>query len=60
MAYPIFNIKQLTAIALILNEEEKKKKFSGKKKGVWIYKSLTNRISGGGYWTLYNELKDDK
>jgi hypothetical protein len=55
-----FSKRQLTAIALMLDEEEKNAALSDKKKRMWIHKCFRSRKPEGEYWTLYKELADDK
>ena len=51
-------VKRLTAIALLL-EEEDEEKAQVKKRKTWLHKALKKRKSEGEYWTLYKELVDD-
>jgi hypothetical protein len=55
-----FSKRQLAAIALMLDEEEKNAALSDKKKRMWVRKCFRNRKSEGEYWTLYEELADDE
>jgi hypothetical protein len=55
-----FSKRQLAAIALLLDEEEKNAALSDKKKRMWVHKCFRNRQSEGEYWTLYTELADDE
>jgi hypothetical protein len=48
-----FSKRQLTVIALILNEEEKNAALSDEKKRMWVHKCVRSRKSEGKYWTLY-------
>ena len=52
--------RQLAAIALMLDEEEKYTSRSDKKKHMWFHKCFRSRKSEGEYWTLYKELADDE
>jgi hypothetical protein len=52
--------RQLAAIALMLDEEEKNSSLSDKKKRMRVHKCFRNRKSEGEYWTLYKELADDE
>jgi hypothetical protein len=54
-----FSKRQLTAIALMLDEEEKNVSQSDKKKRLWVHKCFRSRKSEGEYWTLYKELADE-
>jgi hypothetical protein len=51
--------RQLAAIALMLDEEEKNSSLSDKKKRMWVHKCFRNRKSEGEYWILYKELADE-
>jgi hypothetical protein len=55
-----FSKRQLAAIALMLDEEEKNVVLSDKKKRMCVHKCFRNRKSGGEYWTVYRELVDDE
>jgi hypothetical protein len=55
-----FSKRQLAAIALMLDEEEKNAALSDKKKRMWVHKCVGNRKSEGEYWTLYKELADNE
>jgi hypothetical protein len=55
-----FSKRQLAAIALMLEEEEKNATLSDKKKRMWVQKCFRNRKSQGEYWTVYKELSDDE
>jgi hypothetical protein len=55
-----FSKRQLAAIALMLDEEEKNAALDDKKKRMWVHKCFRNRKSEGEYWTLYKELADDE
>jgi len=55
-----FSERQLAAIALMLDEEEKNASLSDKKKLMWVHKCFRSRKSQGEYWTLYKELTDDE
>jgi len=55
-----FSKRQLAAIALMLDEEEKNAALSDKKKCMWVHKCFRNRKSEGEYWTLYTELAHDE
>jgi hypothetical protein len=48
-----FSKRQLAAIALVLDEEEKNVSQSDEKKRMWVHKCFRNRKSEGEYWTLY-------
>jgi hypothetical protein len=48
-----FSKRQLAAIALMLDEEEKNAALSDKKKRMWVHKCLRSKKSEGEYWTLY-------
>jgi hypothetical protein len=54
-----FSKRQLAAIALTLDEEEKNASLSDKKR-MRVQKCFRSRKSEGEYWTLYKELADDK
>jgi len=51
-----FSKRQLAAMALMLDEEEKNASLSDKMKRMWIHKCVRSRKSEGEYWTLYKEL----
>jgi hypothetical protein len=55
-----FSRRQLAAIKLMLDEEEKNASMSDIKKRLWVHKCFRNRKSDGEYWTLYKELTDDE
>jgi len=55
-----FPKRQLAAIALMLDEEERNVSLGDKKKRMWVRKCFRNRKSEGEYWTLYKELADDE
>jgi hypothetical protein len=55
-----FPKRQIAAIALMLDEEEKNASLSDKKKRKWVHKCFRSRKSEGEYWTLYKELADDE
>jgi hypothetical protein len=55
-----FSKRQLAAIELILDEEEKNVALSYKKKRMCVHKCFRIRKSGGEYWNLYEELADDE
>jgi hypothetical protein len=55
-----FRKRQLAAIELILDEEEKNAALSDKKKRMWVHKCFRSRKSEGEYWILYKELADDE
>jgi hypothetical protein len=55
-----FSRRQLAAIALMLDEEDKNVALSDKKKRMWIHKCFRSKKSQGEYWTLYKELVDDE
>jgi hypothetical protein len=55
-----FSKRQLAAIALMLDEEEKNVALSDKKKRMWVHKYSRSRKSEGEYWTLNKELADDE
>jgi len=44
-----FSKRQLAAIALMLDEEEKNAVLSGKKKRMWVHKCFRSRKSEGSY-----------
>jgi hypothetical protein len=56
----LFSKRQLEAIELMLDEEEKSAALSDKKKRMWVHKCFRSRKSEGEYWTLYKELADDE
>jgi hypothetical protein len=45
-------LKELAAIAMMLDEEEKNAAPSDKKKHLCVHNSFRNRKSGGEYWTV--------
>jgi len=47
-----FSKRQLAAIALKLDEEEKNASLSDKKKHMWVHKCFRSRKSESKYWTL--------
>jgi hypothetical protein len=47
-----FSKRQLAAIALMLDEEEKNAALSDEKKRMWVHKCFRSRKSEGEYWTL--------
>jgi hypothetical protein len=49
-----FSKRQLAAIALMLDEEEKNAALGDKKKRMSVNKCFRSRKSGGEYWTVYN------
>jgi len=55
-----FSIRQLAAIALIIDEEEKNASLSDKMKHMWVYKCFRSRKSEGKYWILYKKLADEE
>jgi hypothetical protein len=55
-----FSKRQLAAIALMLDEEEKNGALSDKKKRMWVHKCFRSRKSEEEYWTLYKELANDE
>jgi hypothetical protein len=55
-----FSKRHLSAIALMLDEEEKNASLSDKKKHMWVHKCFRSRKSEGEYGTLYKELADDE
>jgi hypothetical protein len=55
-----FSKRQLAAIALMFDEEEKNVSQSDKKKCMWVHKCFRSRKSDGKYWTLYKELAHDE
>jgi hypothetical protein len=55
-----FSKRQLAAIALMLDEEEKNASLSDKKKRTWVHECFRNKKSEGEYWTVYKELADDE
>jgi hypothetical protein len=48
-----FSKRQLAAIVLMLDEEEKNSALSDKKKHMWVHKCFRSRKSVGEYWTLH-------
>jgi hypothetical protein len=46
-----FSKKQLSAIALVLDDEEINATLSDKKKHMWVHKIFRSRNSKGEYWT---------
>jgi hypothetical protein len=54
-----FSKRQLAAITLMLDEEEKNAALSDKKKRMCVHKCFRNRKSEGEYWILYKELADE-
>jgi hypothetical protein len=46
-----FSKRQLAAIALMLDEEEKNSALSDKKKRMWVHRCFRSRKSVGEYWT---------
>ncbi|XP_066596251.1 uncharacterized protein [Prorops nasuta] len=50
-----FSIEELAAIAIIIDEEETRKKRS-----IWVHKAWTERDVEGEFTTLYKELVDDE
>ena len=58
MAPRKFSVKELTAIALLLHEDENRVK--AKQKRLWVHKCQKKRRSEGEFWTLYKELDDDE
>jgi len=55
-----FSERQLAAIALVSDKEEKNASLSDKRKRMWVRKCFRSRKSEGEYWTLYKELADDE
>jgi hypothetical protein len=55
-----FSKRQLVAITLMLDEEEKNASLSDKKKRMWVHKCFRSRKSEGEYGTLFKELADDE
>ncbi|KAG7171568.1 hypothetical protein Hamer_G014703 [Homarus americanus] len=53
------SLKNLAAIALLLEEEEEEK-VRGQRKRLWVHQSLKKRKCEGEFWTLYKELADDE
>jgi len=49
----LFSKGQLTATALMLDEEEKNAALNDKKTRMWVYKCFRNRKSECEYWTVY-------
>ena len=58
MAPRKFCVKELTTIALLLDEDENRVK--AKKKTLWVHKCQRKRKSEGEFWTLYKESDDDE
>jgi hypothetical protein len=48
-----FSKRQLAAIVLMLDEEEKDAAQCVKKKRMWVHKCFRSRKSEGEYWTMY-------
>jgi hypothetical protein len=55
-----FSKRQLSTIALVLDEEEKNAALSDIKKRLCVHKCFRSRKSEGEHWTVYKELADDK
>jgi hypothetical protein len=53
-----FSKRQLAAITLILDEEDKNLAQINKKMRMWVHKCFRSRELGE-YWTLHKELADD-
>jgi hypothetical protein len=49
----LFSERQLAAIALMLDGEDKNAALSDKKKRMWVHRCFRSRKSKGEYWTLY-------
>jgi len=56
MQHHSFSIRQLAAIALIIDQEEKNASLSDKMKHMWVYKCFRSRKSEGKYLTLYKKI----
>lgn len=59
MASRKFCVQELTAIALLLDEDEEDR-VKAKKKRLWVHECQRKRKSEGEFWTLYKELDDDE
>jgi hypothetical protein len=56
----LFSKRQLAAIRLMLDEEQKSAALSDEKKRMWVHKCFRSRKSEGKYWTVYKKLAGDE
>jgi hypothetical protein len=55
-----FSKRQLAAIALMLDEEEKNASLGDKKKRMWVHKCFRSRKSESDCWTLHKGSADNE